>query len=137
MNEDAPFSLNKITGRAAVRPLLESLGQSERGVALALYINNDLELVGTRRVGFGAVRDVRFRLTTIVRYGKELGAEGFIIAHYLPPGDPEPSLDAVNATNDLRRQTAELDLPLLDHLIITDEKMISVGGLHGRAVRLR
>jgi DNA repair protein RadC len=49
--------------------------------------------------------------------------------HNHPSGNPKPSKADIQITGRLRRASAELEMPMLDHLIIGGDQIESVGGL--------
>jgi DNA repair protein RadC len=52
-------------------------------------------------------------------------ASSIIVAHNHPSGNLNPSVQDVNLTNSLREFGKLIDLPLLDHLIFTDNGYFS------------
>lgn len=67
-------------------------------------------LVGPREVFREAIRE---------------GASALIVAHNHPSGDPTPSPEDVEVTRRLRSVGEMLDIPLLDHVIVGDERWTS------------
>ncbi len=53
-------------------------------------------------------------------------ATALILAHNHPSGDPNPSAVDVRTTRNLARICAALDIRLLDHIILSDEKITSM-----------
>jgi DNA repair protein RadC len=49
--------------------------------------------------------------------------------HNHPSGNPNPSKADIQITGRLRRTSAEIEMPLLDHLIIAGDEIVSVGGM--------
>lgn len=49
-------------------------------------------------------------------------AAGFILAHNHPSGDPTPSAQDREVTTRVARAGAAVGLPLLDHLVLTDDR---------------
>ncbi|MHB8635091.1 MAG: JAB domain-containing protein [Fimbriimonadaceae bacterium] len=68
-------------------------------------------LVGPREVFREAIRE---------------GASALIVAHNHPSGDPTPSPEDVEVTRRLRAVGEMLDIPLLDHVIVGDERWTSL-----------
>ena len=70
--------------------------------------------------------------TSIIRAGEVLKpairhhATAIIIAHNHPSGDPTPSPEDVHVTEKLAKAAALLDVDILDHLIIGDNRFISL-----------
>jgi len=68
-------------------------------------------LVGPREVFREAIRE---------------GASALIVAHNHPSGDPTPSPEDIEVTRRLRAVGEMLDIPLLDHVIVGDERWTSL-----------
>ena len=73
---------------------------------------------GTVHISLLSPREV---FIEILKYG----AVQFIVAHNHPSGDPTPSADDKNVTDNLFRLGQELELPLIDHIIIGDHRCFS------------
>jgi DNA repair protein RadC len=132
-NDDLPENLLfrpwHVRGRAQVKAYAESLGQEAREWLLALYVDKDLQLLAVDTVGRGDVSGVRVNFARILCRGHALDAAGFILIHNHPSGDPRPSRSDILLTERLRYASAELEMPLLEHLIIAGDQIASVGGL--------
>jgi len=61
----------------------------------------------------------------IFKIALENSASGIILCHNHPSGNLKPSDADLILTRKLKEAGAHLDLPILDHLIIGDEKYIS------------
>ena len=55
-----------------------------------------------------------------------VNAAALVLAHNHPSGDPEPSDDDVRLTRRLQRCGETLGIELLDHLVIGDERWVSL-----------
>jgi DNA repair protein RadC len=53
------------------------------------------------------------------------GAAGIIVAHNHPSGDPTPSADDRAVTRQLVDAGRLLDIPVYDHVIVTDGRYVS------------
>jgi DNA repair protein RadC len=118
-----------VRGRAQVKAYVETLGQEAREWLLALYVDKNLQLLAVDTVGRGDVSEVRVSFARILCRGHALNAAGFILVHNHPSGNPKPSKADIQITGRLRRASAELEMPMLDHLIIGGDQIESVGGL--------
>jgi DNA repair protein RadC len=118
-----------VRGRAQVKAYVETLGQEAQEWLLALYVDKDLQLLAVDTVGRGDVSTVHVSFARILCRGHALNAAGFILVHNHPSGNPKPSKADIQITGRLRRASAELEMPMLDHLIIGGDQIESVGGL--------
>jgi len=70
--------------------------------------------------------------TTLVRVGEvfreaiRLSAAAIIVAHNHPSGDPTPSPEDVQMTREIVKAGRLLDIAVLDHLIIGQQRWISL-----------
>jgi len=53
-------------------------------------------------------------------------APAILLAHNHPSGDPSPSPDDVSVTRAVMQAGKLLDIELLDHLVITQERFVSL-----------
>jgi DNA repair protein RadC len=79
----------------------------------------------TRHEGDDAGTD--FPLRSIIADAALHGSSGIVLAHNHPSGDPTPSSKDMRVTARLGDVSRELDVPLLDHLIIAGDRMMSCG----------
>lgn len=117
-----------IRGRAAVRSYVASLTEEAHEWLMALFVDDELSLLAVDTIARGDVSSCKVNFARILCRGHALKAAGFILVHNHPSGDPTPSSDDIKVTSRLRRASVDLELPLLDHLIIAGEHMMSVGG---------
>lgn len=62
---------------------------------------------------------VEIRARKIFEAGWRIAATGFVLTHSHPSGSVEPSIDDLRATEFLADIAECMELPLLDHLIVT------------------
>lgn len=128
-DEDPPALFRKrwhVRGPDAVRAFVDSLSQKTHEWLLALFVDQELNLLGVETVARGDVSGVVVPMNKIVYRADKLRASAFILVHNHPSGDPNPSESDIRITRRLRRMSEEMNLPLLDHLIIAGGQMTSV-----------
>jgi len=128
LTPDAFFRPWHVRGRPAVKAYVESLGTEAREWLLALYVDEQLNLLAVDTVSRGDVSSVHVNISHILYRGHVLNAAGFILVHNHPSGDPRPSKADIEVTVRIARTSRELDIPLLDHIVIAGDTMHSVGG---------
>lgn len=94
---------------------------------LAIYLDTDLSLLKLKPIGSGSIGSVEFQLSDVLRDGVAIGAAALILMHNHPSGDAQPSKDDIAITRKIREICSYLDMPLLDHLIITESGISSIG----------
>ena len=82
-----------------------------------LYLNSANRLLRDETSDVGSPLHVMLQSRLILTRALELGATALILAHNHPSGDPHPSLSDQDATKQLMRAAATLDITLHDHLI--------------------
>ena len=75
--------------------------------------------------GTGTVDHTPVYPREIVRRALQLRATALILVHNHPSGDPAPSRDDLQMTNEVRRATAALDIDLRDHVIVGNGRIMS------------
>lgn len=97
--------------------------RKESLVAIFLDLSNrvlDYEVVAVGRVNtvFAEPKDILFKAI-------KLSANGIIISHNHPQGEPSPSNDDISFTERLKRACELLGFELLDHIILSEEGYFS------------
>ena len=101
---------------------LADINYEEFWVLLLNRANQVIRKVNISEGGFsGTVADPK----KIFKLALENSASGIILCHNHPSGNLKPSDADINLTRKLKEAGSYLDLPILDHLIIGDEKYLS------------
>ncbi len=124
--ETEPQTRISITGSypayQALRPHLMDLLHEEFWVLLLNRANHVIRPVQISTGGVaGTVADPKL----IFKYALEYLASGLILAHNHPSGNLQPSQADKDLTRKLKEAGRLLDIPVLDHLIISDQKYFS------------
>ncbi len=98
---------------------LRGLDQEQLHVVLLSTRNH---VLGTRKVYEGSLNSSIVRPAEVFRDAIRENAAAIIVAHNHPSGDPNPSPDDVRVTRDLVAAGRILDIELLDHLVIGDQR---------------
>lgn len=119
-NHSAALDMDKITGSHDVamflRPLIGDLPHEEFWV---LFLNRQNKVLEKKCISQGGMTSTVIDVRIVLKMAIEKRATSLIFAHNHPSGN----LDASDADRKITRQLKEagaiLDIPLLDHLIIT------------------
>lgn len=104
------------------QPLLADLAHEEFWVLLLNRANRIIERVRISEGGFTAtVVDVR----KIMRTALDHQAIGIVLCHNHPSGHNHPSDDDQKITRKIKQAATTMDISLLDHVIITNQKCFS------------
>lgn len=123
-----PASRQKLRDRKSTRRYIEEADRSADGQLCVLYLNSALDLVGAMQWCCESPPELGSETGAILRHGKAIGAVGFILARTEPGDHYHPDPRTISAVSNLRRLSAELDLPLLDYLVFPAGEAVSVGG---------
>lgn len=121
-----------LRSRASVQAYVNSLEPETHGWLLALFVDSKLNLLAAEALGHGSISDVKVSLADILAVGYQCQASGFFLVHNRPLGRGEPTPANIMATNKLRRSSAQLGVPLVEHCIVSDDTVAVVGGLDKR-----
>jgi len=92
---------------------------------IALYLDLSNRLLDWEVVAIGNVNTVFSKPKDILFKAVKFSANGIIIAHNHPQGEPQPSNGDLSFTERLKKACELLGFELLDHLILADGKYFS------------
>lgn len=117
----------RLHDRSSVVAYVASLSDEVDEWLLAMFVDPHLALLSVETIARGDARSVTINFRHLIGRGLQIGAAGFLLVHNHPSGDPRASAADVAVTSRLRRVSADLDMPLLDHLIIAGGQVRAVG----------
>ncbi len=104
---------------------MEKMRHEEQEQMVCMMLDTKNQLLGEKIISKGTVNSSlvspRDLLLTALRYR----AVYIILVHNHPSGNPKPSRDDILFTHRIQAACALADIPLLDHLIIGDQKYFS------------
>ena len=119
-NHSSALEMNKITGSNDVasylRPLIGDLPHEE---FWALFLNRQNKVIDSRRLSQGGITGTVIDVRLVLQMALEKHATSLIFAHNHPSGNLEASEADRKITKQLKEAGMIMDIPLLDHLIIT------------------
>jgi DNA repair protein RadC len=83
-----------------------------------LFLDAQNRLILDEVAGSGDVGRVAVYPRQIVRRALEVNATALILAHNHPSGDPTPSIDDIEMTQEIRRAAHMLGITLHDHVVV-------------------
>lgn len=92
----------------------------------ALYLDTRNQLLGLETVYVGSLNASYIRVAEVFREGVKRNCAAMIVAHNHPSGDPTPSPEDVAVTRQLVAAGQLLDIELLDHLVIGQQRFVSL-----------
>lgn len=112
--------------QAAYRYLGGRLQFEQQEKVIVLCLGSNLQLIKEHLVHIGTSDSSIFSIKEILKVVLSSCTTRFMVIHNHPSGDPQPSLEDINATENLKKQAAALDLELVDHLIFGENCFYSV-----------
>lgn len=91
-----------------------------------LVLNLSQEVSGYKVLSSGNERSSLADGKIVFRNALLLGASSIVVAHNHPSGKLKPSAADINFTNKIIEAGKTLDIPVLDHIILTDRGYISL-----------
>lgn len=85
-----------------------------------LLLNRANEVFARERLSIGGTSGTVVDLKLVLKTALEARASGFIAVHNHPSGNLEPSRADIELTEKLKQGGRILDLPMLDHLIVSE-----------------
>ena len=109
-------------------PLLADLPHEE---LWALFLNRSQRIIDKQKLSQGGIAETSFDMKLLLKHAINALASGIILCHNHPSGNLRPS----HADDQLTRHVAQavklMDMQLLDHVIIADNRYYSYSDEHG------
>lgn len=105
-----------------VRPLISA---SDRELFLVMSVNTRMEPMAVEIVSVGTLNACLVEMREVFKHAILNNAAGIVCFHNHPSGDAEPSREDRLMTEKLRAAGELLGIPLVDHIIVTEEQYYS------------
>lgn len=119
-NQSSALEMDKITCSNDVanylRPLMGDLDHEEFWV---LFLNRQNKVTDKQKLSQGGITGTVIDVRLVLKKALEKHATSIIIGHNHPSGNLDPSEADRKITRQLKEASAVMEIPLLDHLIIT------------------
>ncbi len=117
---------NKITSSKTaydeVKPYFQDLQHEE---FYALYLNQANTVIQVKQMSVGGVSGTYVDAKVIYKAALDYTASAVILAHNHPSGNLKPSPQDISLTKKLTLAGEQLEIPVLDHLIVSDNGYFS------------
>ena len=100
-------------------------GEMWREKVFALFVDREKAPLGHLLVGLGNETTVPISNKLIAKAALDASADGVILCHNHPSGNPKPGHDDLRATDSLRKGLGCLDISLMDHVILGEKGFFS------------
>ena len=108
------------------RYLTATLGPEEHEVLLAIFLDAEGRYLADERIGGGDFHSIEVRMRPLAARAIELGANGLLLAHNHPSGNPQPSALDRQATNRIAEIMGHIEVNLVDHLVVGRQGVFSI-----------
>jgi DNA repair protein RadC len=116
-----------ITQRSDVEKYLRSrLSESRNERVIALYLDNGNRVLGDEVVAEGTVNRCVIFPRKVMEGAMKRSAASFILVHNHPGGTAAASEEDWKTTERLYNAGKQIDIPMLDHIIISKDKAVSL-----------
>ncbi len=123
---DAKKSLIMNTPGTVARYYMEEFRHLEKEKALIILLNAGYKLITDLTLSSGTINQTLISTREVFKEALSHGAVFFMLLHNHPSGDPTPSKEDILMTSTLREAGEIMDIKLIDHIIIGDNKYISI-----------
>jgi DNA repair protein RadC len=106
--------------------LMGEMSHLEQEHFRALMLDTRNRLISSRDVYVGTLNVSHIRVGEVFRDAIRTNAAAIIVAHNHPSGDPSPSPEDTEVTRQLVKAGDLVDVEVLDHLIIGQQRVISL-----------
>ncbi|MGN0322686.1 MAG: DNA repair protein RadC [Oliverpabstia sp.] len=104
---------------------MEQMRHEEQEIMICMMLNTKNQLLGETVISRGTVNASLVSPRDLILAAFRFRAVFIIIVHNHPSGDPKPSRDDLEITKRIQAACSLVDIPLLDHIIIGDQRYIS------------
>jgi DNA repair protein RadC len=96
-----------------------------REAMMVLYLNNSNRTVGYSVASIGGITGTLVDIRLVLRDALLTQSTSLILVHNHPSGNLEPSQADLSLTDKVRKAALTMDIKLLDHLILTEDRFYS------------
>lgn len=121
-NSDIEYINSSEDAHKILAPLMEDLLYEEFWV---VFLNNANKIISKKKMSVGGVNATIVDVRIIFKEALESQAVKIVLAHNHPSGRNQPSLDDLHLTKKLIEAGKVLDISILDHIIISENKYYS------------
>ena len=102
--------------------LINELKYEKREIVKVLMLNVKNNILKIQDIALGGTSFAVFEIKDVLKEAIKIGAPKIILVHNHPSGDPTPSHEDIELTQKLEEVSKMLEIELLDHVIIGDER---------------
>ena len=111
--------------RAAERVLHDNLTGLDHEEVWVLFLTCDNRVITKELVSKGTLSQTSIDNRTVIKRALLNNANGIVLLHNHPSGNPSPSVKDIQFTAGLKKACNLMDIKLLDHIIFTEGSFFS------------
>ncbi|WP_271765363.1 RadC family protein [Aquimarina algiphila] len=124
--DESVAKVSKITSsRDAFHLFQPIIGDLEHEEFWVLFLNNANDVIRKKQISVGGKTGTLVDARIVFKLALEYGATSLIIGHNHPSGSLRPSQSDKNLTQKLKAAGSTLDIKLLDHIVVTEDRYFS------------
>lgn len=105
---------------------MEQLRHEQQEHFFVCFLNVKNRLLGYKEISIGNMNAAPADIKETMRWALRFKANGLILVHNHPSGDPEPSRADIHLTKAFAKAANLLDMTVLDHVVIGDGIFVSL-----------
>lgn len=118
--------LNQVTSSKAVFEIMQPvIGELPHEEFWVLYLNNSNKVIYKSQISKGGITGTSVDVRIVFKIALEHNATSIILTHNHPSGKLEASSADRQITQKLKLAGQQLDIPILDHVIVTENHYLS------------
>ena len=115
---------------------IKKFAKMNKECVMLLALDNKSALIDCKIIHEGTVSSTVVSVRKVVKTALDLNAARVVIAHNHPSGDASPSDDDIVLTRTLRRALGEMELDLVEHILVADDRYMPLISYMTRAAEL-
>ncbi len=113
------------SSRQVAAYFMEKLRHRDTECVLAASLDAKGQLIREKKLSVGSVRSALISPRELFLEALDARAVNMLLVHNHPSGDPTPSRSDMEITSVIREMGEKMDIPLLDHIVIGDNRYVS------------
>jgi len=124
--QEETVDLKKITSSKAVFEIMQPIiGELPHEEFWVLFLNNSCKVIYKAQISKGGITGTVVDIRLIFKIAFEQNAVSIMLVHNHPSGKLQASNEDIAVTQKLKIAGKQLDIPVLDHIIITENAYLS------------
>ncbi len=109
--------------------LITHLGQHPQEVFAVVFLNSQYHILNMEKLFFGTIDHATIHPREVVQRTLQHNAAALVLAHNHPSGSLTPSAADCDITKHLQQALDLIDIPILDHIIVSQYQSLSMAEL--------